>query len=264
MTVYGKTKVVVCRNRDDLGRKSAAEVAAAMRDLLSERDEIRVVFAAGESQTSFLWFLAREPNLDWQRVVCFNVDDFWDVRMPEEFSCGAQTARELYLLVKPRAVNLVRFNAADPEAECARFEGLLREKPLDILCQGIGTSGHLALDEPDRCSFKDEKWVRLVELVPQSKKQLIADPNFKGLGYIPEKGITMTIPAILSAARVYTMVPLALKKPILTRLAGTSTPTESLPASILLSKEGLLFVDEDSCPDVWRSEPGTAESVPKP
>ena len=96
--------------------------------------------------------------------------------------------------------------------------------------------------------------MRLIELVPQSKRQLIADPNFKELGYIPEKGITMTIPAILSAKSIYTIVPLALKKEIMTRLAATRTPTESLPASILLTKAGRLFVDHDSCPDSWLSE----------
>ena len=210
-----------------------------------------MVFAAGESQTTFLRALAREPGIDWHRVVCFNVDDFWDVRMPERFSCGAQTMRELYQVVKPKAVNLVRFNAADPAGECARFEKLLRMQPIDLLCQGIGTSGHLALNEPGQCSFQDDQWVRLVELVPQSKKQLIVDPNFKDLGYIPEKGITATIPAILSAARIFTMVPYAIKKPILTRLAATTAPTESLPASIILTNEGRLFIDWDSCPDVW-------------
>ena len=169
----------------------------------------------------------------------------------------ARISHPLLAEIAPRPnyviVNLVRFNAIDPEAECVRFEALLREKPIDILCQGIGTSGHLALNEPDQCSFTDVRWVRVMNLVPQSKKQLIADPNFAELGYIPSQGITMTIPAILSAVRVYTMVPLKLKKPILTRLAGTLVPTESLPASVLLEKEGLLYVDEDSCPDAWRA-----------
>lgn len=251
MIMYGKTRVTVCHDEDSLGKTAAAEVAGALRAALSRQDEVRIMFAAGESQTAFLRSLAREPGIEWTRVVCFNVDDFWDVRMPREFTCGAQTMRELYRVVDPKAVNLVRFDATDPGAECLRFERLLRERPIDILCQGIGTSGHLALSEPDQCSFNDDRWVRLVELVPQSKKQLIADPNFKALGYIPEKGITMTIPAMLAAAQVYTIVPLALKKPIMTRFAATMAPAESLPASILLTKEGRLFVDRDSCPDVW-------------
>jgi glucosamine-6-phosphate deaminase len=253
MTHYGKTEVVLCDSNTDLGRRSAGVVAARIRHLLGIQAEVRLVLAAGESQSSFLAALAGESGIAWDRVICFNIDEFWDVRRPEQFSCGAQTTRELYQAVRPKAVHLVRFNAVDPQAECDRFEALLRAAPLDILCQGIGTSGHLALDEPDQCSFTDPRWVRLVDLVPQSKKQLIADPNFAKLGYIPEQGITMTIPAIFSAGLICTIVPLALKKPILSRLAATPAATVSLPASILREHPGLLFVDRDSCPDAWKS-----------
>jgi len=248
---YGKTEIVLCNDYNDLGKKSAGAVAKTMRNLLAEKDELRIVLAAGESQSTFLNALACEPGIDWSRVECFNIDDFWDVRIPEKFTCGYQTAKELYQKVNARSVNLVRFNAVDPEAECRRFEKMLREKPIDILCQGIGTSGHLALNEPGDADFNDEKWVRLVNVAEQSKKQLLADPNFKDLGYIPEKGITMTIPAILSAGYCYTMVPLKLKKDILTKLANINAATETLPASILSTRDGVLFADRDSCPDLW-------------
>ena len=53
---------------------------------------------------------------------------------------------------------------------------------IDILCQGIGTSGHLALNEPFDIDFGEKSWVRVVKLVEQSKIQLADDPNFKALG----------------------------------------------------------------------------------
>jgi glucosamine-6-phosphate deaminase len=132
------------------------------------------------------------------------------------------------------AYHLVDFAAPDPEVEADRFAALLQERPIDMLCQGIGTSGHLALNEPDDSDFDDPRWVRVVRLVEQSKRQLGDDPNFRDLGYIPDHGITMTIPAMMSAESIYTIVPLALKKPILTRLEQIETPTMSLPASIIL------------------------------
>jgi len=54
-----------------------------------------VIFAAGESQMTFLDALAKEKNIDWNRIVCFNMDDFYDTRMPEEFTCGYQTRTQL-------------------------------------------------------------------------------------------------------------------------------------------------------------------------
>ena len=246
---YGKTEIVVCENADDLGRRSAEATASILRRLLSEHGEVRMVLAAGESQMTFLDALAATPDIDWGRIVCFNVDDFWDPTMPEEFSCGYQTRVQLYDKVNPGAFHLVHHNAPDPDAEAARFEELLRRNsPIHVLSQGIGTSGHLALNEPGATDFEDPAWVRVVELSEQSKRQLREDPNFKGLGYIPSRGITMTIPAILSAGTIFTIVPLGLKREILTRLLATANPTSDLPASILSTVEGTLFVDRDSAP----------------
>jgi glucosamine-6-phosphate deaminase len=249
---YGKTTITICGDYADLGRRSAAAVASDLRGLLKLQETVRAVFAAGESQGSFLEALSREPGIAWERVDCFNIDDFWDVRMPVEFTCGKQTCRQLYDRIRARSVNLVRFDAPDAEAEVRRFEALLRAAPIDILSQGIGTSGHLALNEPFDTDFADQRWVRVVEVCEQSKRQLREDPNFKALGYIPEKGITMTIPAIVAVPRIYTIVPLALKKPVLTRLAAHATPSVELPASILVTTPGVLYIDRDSCPDAWR------------
>lgn len=246
---YGKTEIVVCEDYADLGEQSATAVASRIRSLLEIQEEVRIIFAAGESQGSFCPALARQPGIDWPRITCFNMDDFWDTRLPRQYTCGYQTERELYAHVPCRAYHLVDYKAPDPAAEAARFAALVQERPVDILCQGIGTSGHLALNEPGDSDFDDERWVRVVTLVEQSKIQLRDDPNFRALGYIPDKGISMTIPAMLKAPHVYTMVPLALKKPILTRLLQTAEPSTELPASIISTVPGLLFVDRDSCPD---------------
>jgi len=246
---YGTTRIVLCENENDLGAKAARAVSGKMRERLRLRNELHMIFAAGESQTTFLNALAQESNIDWSRVVCFNMDDFWDARIPDRYTCGYQTCKQLYDKVQPKAFHLVQFNARDPYEEARRFESLLRSVgKIDILCQGIGTSGHLALNEPFQTDFSDPLWVRVVDIAEQSKRQLREDPNFKDLGYIPDKGITMTIPALLSAENVYTQVPLGLKRDILTRLFQTPEPTASLPASILRTVDGTLFVDRNSCP----------------
>ena len=142
--------------------------------------------------------------------------------------------------------------------EAARFEKIIRDAgPMDVLCQGIGTSGHIALNEPFDANFDDPAWVRVVNIAAQSKRQLMEDPNFKALGYIPDHGITMTIPAILSARHLITIVPLSLKRPILTRLFSTTVPTTALPASILSRRSGTIFVDRNSCPEALQQTPAS-------
>jgi len=246
---YGKTKITICEDEFDLGDKASAAVAATIRKLLGQQEEIRMILAAGESQITFLDALAKQSDIEWNRVVCFNMDDFWAPNIPEELTCGYQLRRQLYDRVLPKTFHLVRFNAPDATAEAIRFESALRAVgPIDILCQGIGTSGHLAFNEPGQTNFEDTAWVRVVDITDQSKRQLAGDPNFRALPRIPDKGITMTIPAMLTAPHVFTIVPLALKRLILTRLLATPEPTEDLPASILSRVEGTLFLDRNSCP----------------
>jgi len=246
---YGKTQIVICEDEFDLGDRASAAVAATMRELLGRQEEIRMILAAGESQITFLDALAKQSGIDWSRVVCFNMDDFWAPNIPEELTCGYQLRRQLYDKVRPKSFHLVRFDAPDAALEAHCFEEVLRSAgPIDILCQGIGTSGHLAFNEPGQTDFQDTAWVRVVKITEQSKRQLADDPNFRDLSRIPDEGITMTIPAMLSASHVFTIVPLALKRDIVTRLLATPEPTEELPASILSTVEGSLFLDRNSCP----------------
>lgn len=249
---YGQTEIVVCEDAQALGARAASDVADTLRSLLASQKEVRIVFAAGESQITFFDALAQVPEVAWDRVVCFNMDDFWDPNMDREFSCGYQTKRQLYDKVQPKAFHLVNCCAADPRREAGRFDGLLRHAintgGIDILCQGIGTSGHLALCEPGVKHFADTAMAKVVNLVEQSKAQLRADPNFKAMGYIPAKGITMTIPALMSARHKFTIVPLAIKRPIMTRVLATPQPDESIPATIISAHAGRLYLDRDSLP----------------
>ncbi|MHC4870861.1 MAG: 6-phosphogluconolactonase [Planctomycetota bacterium] len=246
---YGKTEIIICDDYEDLGKKSAGEVADKIRELQETKEEVSIIFAAGESQMTFHKYLVEEADIDWQKVVCFNMDDFWDERMPEEYTCGYQTKTCLYEKVNPKRFELVRFNAPDPQAEAERFAGLMQQNgTFDILTQGIGTSGHLALDEPYQADFATKELVKVVDVDEQSKKQLIADPNFMKLGYIPAKGITMTIPAMLAADNAYTIVPLGLKRNIVEKVLSIKEPTTEVPATILSKYKGKLFLDRDSCP----------------
>lgn len=215
--------------------------------------------AAAESQTTFLDALAVEKGIAWNRVYCFSIDDFCHVGMPEQYTCGHQVQRQLWSRVNPAQIYRIRADAPSPEDEAARFERVLRDAGrMDIVCQGIGTSGHLALNEPFETNFDDPAWVRVVEIAEQSKRQLKQDPNFMDLGYVPDEGITMTIPAILSSRYVFTMVPLALKRPIMTKLLALKAPTTDLPASILLRVDGTIFLDRNSCPVALQRESANA------
>ena len=246
---YGKTRLVLCEDDRQLGKKAAEDVATVMRDLLGRQDRVKMVFAGAKSQQTFLSHLATEKEIDWSRVFAFNMDEFYEPSMSEEFTVCHQTRIDLYDLVHPAKCFGPNVAAAAPYDEANRYDVLLREQaPIDILCQGIGVSGHLAFNDPPECRFDDARWVRVINICEDSKRQIMDDPNFNGFGRCPEQAITMTIPALMSAHHRFTMVPYEEKRPILTRLLATEKPTEKLPASILREYEGNLYIDRESCP----------------
>lgn len=247
--MYGKTRVELCRDADDLGRRAAAAAGAKMRELLAAQDDLRMIVAGGESQIAFFNALAAEADIDWSRVTTFNMDEFACPGMPEQFTVGYQARSQVFDRVRPARVCQIDPDAPDANAEAQRYERLLRDAgPVDILCQGIGTSGHLAFNEPGPTRFGDPRWVRVLNICEQSKRQLMIDPNFMDFGRIPDVAITMTIPALMSARWKFTIVPLAVKRPIMTRVLATPQPDEAIPASIIAAHEGVLYIDRESCP----------------
>lgn len=239
-------RVFVGESTEEMARKAAEDVAQAVGEVLAETDEVNIVFAAAESQQAFHRALRDAPGIEWSQVNAFAVDDFHAPGIPAELAVAAQIRRDLHSHVNPKSVHEVDFAAPDAEAERARYEALIRANPPDIACLGIGRSGHLALNEPGGTDFNDPWTVRVVEICAESRQQLLDDPNFQALGTIPERGITLTIPAIVSIPRVFLIVPLKSKAPVMKRFFESDV-TPDLPASILKAKDNVrLYLDAGS------------------
>ena len=242
----GQLEAFVDKTVKTSAKRAAADFADAVRRTLQARPEANVIFAGAESQMEFHRALARLHDVDWAHINAFAVDDFWSPGLPPDLAVAAEPRRELYAKVKPKSINVLDPSAPDAEAEARRYEALIRARPPDIACIGIGCSGHLALNEPGDTNFAEPRWVRVVDVCQESQRQLEQDPNFKALGTIPARGITLTIPAILHAEAVLVIVPYAIKAPIIRRFMD-SPVTEALPASILKDKAGTrLYLDEES------------------
>ena len=107
-------------------------------------------------------------------------------------------------------------------------------------------SGHLAFNEPGQADFADPELAKVIDVCEESKRQLMADPNFRALGRIPEVGVTMTVPALLSAAAVLVVVPYRIKAEAVRRFF-TSPVTPAVPATALKTKAGArLYLDAES------------------
>ncbi len=224
--------VRVERDADGLAAAAAVEAAGIVQARLAAAPRAHVMFASGDSQLRFLECLARIRDVDWARVVGFYMDEYVGIG-PDAPASFARYMRER--VVEPLGVgefHALRGDAPDPVAECARYAALLDAHPLDLCCLGIGENGHLAFNDPPVADFADPLTVKVVRLDDACKRQQVGEGHFPDVGAVPPEAMTVTIPALLRAARVIAVVPDARKAaPVRDALEGPVDP--ACPASIL-------------------------------
>jgi glucosamine-6-phosphate deaminase len=241
-----KLQVKLFLSRREMGKAAGQSVAEKIREILKVRKALSIVFASAPSQNEFLEELSQSPGIDWRSVTAFHLDEYVGLssEAPESFSHFLRV--KLFEKVRPGNVYYLNGMAGDIEAECKRYAGLLKDHPLDVACIGIGENGHLAFNDPPFADFQDPLIVKIVELDLVSRQQQVHDGCFKSLQEVPQKAITLTIPAILSAKFIYCMVPAHSKAEAVKRTLQDSVSTDC-PATILRKHENaILFLDRDS------------------
>jgi len=240
-----KLQARVFTDRQALGRAAANDVAAKLKELLP-RKEVSVIFAAAQSQNEFLEALIATPGIDWSRVTAFHMDEFIGLPGTAPQSFGRWLRDRLFDKVKPGRVHYMDGMAKDVEKECARYAALLKASPPDVTCMGIGENGHLAYNDPPFADFGDPKAVKPVVVALASRQQQVNEDCFSRLEDVPKIAITLTVPTLLSAPWIYSMVPGARKAQAVKRtLEGAITA--DCPATILRRHDrAVLYLDRDS------------------
>ena len=239
-------RVKVFDNRTAMGADAARDVANEMRRLLSEKREINMIFAAAPSQSDFLAALVDEKEIDWKRVNVFHMDEYIGIgnEHPQSFAKFVKT----HVADKFQVGAFYPLNGAceNVAAECARYEKLLRDFPVDIVCMGIGENGHIAFNDPGVADFTDPVFVKTAKLDEVCRNQQVNDGCFPTIDDVPKYAMTLTVPALMSAAKHFCMVPAPTKaKAVKATLQGKIT--DLCPATVLrLQDNAILYLDRDS------------------
>lgn len=238
--------VRVYPDREALGLAAARDIGDALVRRLASQPGVRVIFASAPSQEATLRHLARYPGIDWARVTAFHMDEY--VGMPP----GAPQRFATWL----RQVLLDHVSAGafhpidpggDPQAAAGQYAALLAAAPVDLACLGIGVNGHIAFNDPP-ADLDDPALVKVVTLDQASRVQQVDDGCFAALEEVPAKAVTLTIPALLSAAELFCMAPGAQKKRAVTD-ALHGPVTGLVPASALRTHPRCtLYLDAESAP----------------
>ena len=238
--------VEIFENRTLMGEAAARDISAAIKNALAEKSEINMIFAAAPSQNDVLKALVCDKSVEWGRINAYHMDEYIGLKEDAPQGFGNFLKAHIFGLVPFKSVNYIDATAKDPEKEAERYGELLKRNPADIVVMGIGENGHIAFNDPEVADFKDEKTVKPVRLDEICRNQQVNDGCFKTIGEVPTHAITLTVPTLVAAPRLFCIVPAKSKaKAVYNAINGDIS--ESCPASILRTRENAeLYLDEDS------------------
>ena len=242
----GKLTVKIFKDRQSMGEAAARAVGKKMKEIISEKGRVSIVFASAPSQEEFLASLVKLEGIEWPKVIAFHLDEYIGIPSDAPQSFRKFLRDRLFSKVDVGEVHYLNGDAEDIEEEARRYAELLKKYGLDIACVGIGENGHLAFNDPHVADFNDPLMVKVVELDEVCRRQQVHDGCFATLEEVPRKALTLTMPTIFNAKYIFAVVPAPSKAEAVRKTVYGPIST-SCPASILRKHDNaILFLDRDS------------------
>jgi len=208
-----------------LAESLAAAVAGDLRAGIAARGQASVALSGGSTPRRFMQALSQQP-LAWDKVIVTLVDERW-VPASHERS-NARLVQENLLQGPAAAARFVPLYREMPEPEAAAVE-LEADLPptFDAVVLGMGTDGHTASFFPGGD--------RLTEALDPSAAARVLPMRAPGAG---EPRITLTLPVLLAAHRLYLHIEGAEKQTVLQRALSGEGEGGGYPMRTVLAHVG--------------------------
>jgi glucosamine-6-phosphate deaminase len=243
----GTIPIYVGASRAEMGRQAANDVASELRRRLASQQQVRMIFAAAPSQSPMLEALIPQPGIDWGRISAFHMDEYLDLPKGAPQHFGAWLSRALFDRLPFAEVHLLSAGD-DPLRSADAYARKLNEAPIDIVCLGVGINGHLAFNDPP-ANFDDAASVKIVHLDEVCRQQQVSDGCFGTLEEVPRSALTLTIPRLLAAQRIYCCVPGSQKRKAIARMLEGPIGVDSPATALRLHPHCVLYLDTEAAPD---------------
>lgn len=218
-------KVEVCDDYAALSQRAAAIVV----DLVKAKPDAVLGLPTGSTPIGFYDALVAS-GISLARVRTFNLDEYLGLPQNHPESYYSFMKKHLYdrTDLKPENCHIPSGMAADPAAECRRYEeAILAAGGLDILLLGVGHNGHIGFNEPGAPWDAGTRIVELAERTRQANARF-----FASIDQVPTRAVTMGIGTILKARRLLLLAAGSGKAEIVKELVE-GTPRVGVPATAL-------------------------------
>lgn len=246
----GRLKLTISSSKAQAGIAAAETTAQAMRELLSLRDELSVIFATGASQLATLAALTKTPGLHWDRIRGFHLDEYVGLSESHPASFRRYLRENLTQRVHMKEFSEIDGNSVDPGRVCLEYAAKVRSSDPQICLLGIGENGHLAFNDPAEANFDDPLGAKVVKLDTMCREQQVAEGWFKTLDEVPSEAITLTIPTLFRVPKLVVSVPGKRKAHIVRRTLEDPISANCPSTFLRRHPDATLYLDEESAAEL--------------
>jgi glucosamine-6-phosphate deaminase len=231
-------------NKLSLSNAAAQQASTAIRRAIHERGQARVIAATAASQIDFLNALTQAPDIDWQRVELFHLDEY--IGLPVTHP-GSFRRMLLDQLIQKTAIT--KYHLLDGDGDAAevvrRVGNALASALVDIAFLGIGENGHIAFNDPP-ADFEIEEPYLIVNLDEACRMQQVGEAWFANISQVPTQAISMSVRQILKCKEILAVVP-DRRKAAAVKACFEGEISPMAPASILRTHpNATIYLDKNS------------------
>lgn len=149
--------------------------------------------------------LNKAGKLSFKHVITFNMDEYVGLPKDHPESYHSFMWRHLFsrIDIPKSGVNILNGNAPDLDAECAQYEGRIKQAGgIRLFVGGIGADGHIAFNEPGSSLTSRTRVVRLTSDTRIVNSRFFEnDPN-----KVPETALSVGVGTVMDADEVLIIV----------------------------------------------------------
>lgn len=187
------------------------------------------------------WY--QHGDLSFKEVRSVNLDDYRGLEPGNDQSYRYFMQDKFFdhIDIQPENTHIPDSLAADPQAECVRYDQLIRSLGCaDLQLLGIGRNGHIGFNEPGSSFVKETHVVDLAESTIDANARFFAERDD-----VPRQAFTMGIGSIMSARRILLLASGADKADaVYNAFCGPITP--ECPGSILQLHSDVVLVGDEA------------------
>ena len=220
------------------------EVSGAAADIfakqLKDKPNSVLGLATGSTPLGLYAELVKRFNageIDFSKARSFNLDEYYPIKKSHPQSYDFFMHDNLFNKINLSESQLPNGEAADPIAECARYEAAIKAAGgIDLQLLGIGLNGHIGFNEPAVSYPMDTNLVDLTESTLTANSRFFTSGDAQ-----PTRALTMGFGAIFSAKSVLLIITGANKAPIAKKLFEGKLHTD-IPACLLLTHPNVTVI----------------------